>query len=252
MTLGIFGGIASIVCDGPTGEKPAWMSMCGIDATISQGDVGKPAIAQMAFQYWPESIQDTIEIGWNFVEIPGASHALAQWGSNGGRTISFEVVLSRLMKPEGDRTMLEKILDPFQMTKPSSYPDKNVNVAAGIRYLRAYCYPLYKQGQTHVEAYPPPIAVIYAPNSDWNEKGGDTIYAVMTGCDVTRALAFPDGTPRLATVALTFRQVVQVPTKGLTYVGRQVGSVGTGAAQYKIGNYDGAKHSVKAGNMQGA
>jgi hypothetical protein len=240
VALGIIGGIASIVCDGPTGEKPSYMSMCGIDAL--KPDVGSPAIPQQAFQYWPESISDTIEVGWNFVEIPGASHALAQWGSNGGRTISFEVVLSRFMRPTNPRSALETLLDPFGLTKPEDHPEVNVDVAAGIRYLRAYCYPLYKQGETHVEAHPPPIAVIHAPNADWNEAGGDVLFAVMTGCDVTRSLAFPDGTPRLATVALTFRQVVQQPTKGLTYVGRSAYSTGTGVVQYKQSTYDGAKH----------
>jgi hypothetical protein len=240
MALGVFGGIASIIMDGPTGEKPAWMSMCGIDALAA--DAGKPAIPQRAFQYWPESISDTIEIGWNFSEIPGASHALATWGSNGGRTISFEVTMSRLMKPEGDRTVMEKLFDPFGMTKGSDSPKWNSDVAGAIRYLRAFCYPLYMQGETHVEAYPPPVAVLHLPKSDWAEQGGDVLFAVMTGCDVTRSLAFPDGTLRLATVALTFRQVVQQPTKGMTYVGRQTDKLGTGAVPYGKLTWDGAGH----------
>jgi len=244
MALGVFGGIASIIMDGPTGEKPAWMSMCGIDALAA--DVGKPAIPQRAFQYWPESISDTIEIGWAFSEIPGASHALATWGSNGGRTISFEVTLSRLMKPEGDRTVMEKLFDPFGMTKGADAPGWNADVAGGIRYLRAFCYPLYTQGEAHVEAYPPPIAILHAPGLDWNEKGGDAIFAVMTGCDVTYSLCFANGVPRLATVALTFRQVVQQPMKGVTYVGRQKDAIGSGAAPYKLDDktWNGAGHGV--------
>jgi hypothetical protein len=48
------------------------------------------------------------------------------------------------------------------------------------------------------------------PNLPLEESaGGSVIYAVMTGCDVTYTLLFPDGTPRRATVSLTFRQIVQ-------------------------------------------
>jgi hypothetical protein len=243
MALGVLGGLASIIMDGPTGEKPAWMSLCGIDAF---GDATKPTIPQRAFQYWPESISDTIEVGWAFSDIPGASHALAAWGSNNGRTIAFEVTMARLMKPKEERTALEQMMDPFGMTKAEDDPEWNADVAGGIRYLRAFCYPLYMKGERHVEAYPPPVAILHAPGLNWNEKGGDAIFAVMTGCDVTYVSCFPSGTPRLATLSLTFRQVVQQPLKGVTYVGRQKNAVGSGAAPYKLegDTWNGAKHGV--------
>ena len=224
MTLGILGGIAGIVMDGPTGEKPSWLSLCGID--MIKPSASAPAIPQRALQYWPETIQDSIEVGWNFTEIPGASHALGQWGSNGGRTITLTAVLSRNMKPVNSRSLLEKVLDPFGLTKPEDDPGRNADVAAGIRYLRAFCYPYYKQNTATkaVEAYPLPICLINAPGLEWSEDGSDTIATVMTGCDVTYQLCFPDGTPRLAEVSLTLRQVVQLPGKGQLYVGRQGGT----------------------------
>jgi hypothetical protein len=207
MAFGIIGGLAALILEGEEGMKPTYMTLAGVDAT--NNTVNNLAIPERAFQFWPESFQDTIEVGWEFKSIPGASHAIAQWGSNNGRTFSFEVVLARFMKDVAKRNAMEKLLDPFGMTDPNGDKYHNVDVAAGIRYLRAYCYPLYKKGDKFIEAHPPPIAILNAPGMDLNEAGGDAVYAVMTGCDVTYKMLFPDGTPRLATVSLTFKQVVQ-------------------------------------------
>lgn len=225
MPGGFIGQLIEAIMNGPEGAKTyAHMSIAGVDPTDPAGS--KKLLPERTFQYWPESIQDTIEVGWNFKEIPGASHALAQWAQNGGRTISFEVRLHRFMKPVGDRTKFDEILDPFGLTAPGNQYLKdmrphNVDLEAEIRYLRAYCYPSYekdKQTKSTI-AYPPPVALLCVPGVGLNEEGGDVIMAVMTGCDVTYNLLFPNGRPRNATVALTFRQIVQKAGKGVFWRG---------------------------------
>jgi len=223
MAGGLIGQIIEAIMNGPEGAKTyAHMSIAGVDPTDPAGS--KLLIPERTFQYWPESIQDTIEVGWNFKEIPGASHALAQWAQNGGRTISFEVRLHRFMKPVGDRTVFDVILDPFGLTAPGNQYIKdlrphNVDLEAEIRVLRAFCYPSYGNLEGSTVAYPPPVALLCVPGVGLNEDGGDVIMAVMTGCDVTYNLLFPNGRPRNATVALTFRQIVQKAGKGVMWRG---------------------------------
>ena len=212
MALGLPGAIVEAMMYGPegAGEGYAAMSIAGINPKNSAGPL---LLDERTFQYWPESITDTIDIGWNFKDVAGASHALAQWGSNQGRTITFELQMHRFMKPVADRTAFDVILDPFGFNKPDSELPKNnrlynVDIQSEVRYLRAFCYPTEDTAKTTM--FPPPIGILAVPGVGLNESGGDAIFVVMTGCDVTYNLLFPNGVPRRATVALTFRQVVQL------------------------------------------
>lgn len=214
MAIGIIGAVTEAIMSGPEGMDYAAMSIAGVNPV--NGNI-TDFLPERTFQFWPESISDTIEIGWNFKEIPGMSHALAQWSSNGGRTITFDVNLHRFMKPVEDRSFFEHVLDPFKLNTPESRYLKdnrphNVDIAAEVRYLRAFCYPSYVEIDNYMTAYPPPIAMLSIPGVPIDDNNGSSVmYAVMTGCDVTYNLLFPDGTPRRANVSLTFRQVVQDP-----------------------------------------
>jgi len=220
MAFGVIGAVTEAMMYGPEGMDYASMSIAGVDPS----DPSKLLLKERTFQYWPEAISDSIEVGWNFKDIPGMSHALAQWASNGGRTITFEVSFSRLMKPVASRNTFEKVLDPFEANTPTSEYLKdnrpyNVDIVAEIKYLRAFCYPSYKEIEGYMTAYPPPVAMLSVPNLGLGDvNGNNIIYAVMTGCDVTYVLLFPDGTPRRATVALTFRQVIQDPQEKSVYL----------------------------------
>ena len=238
------GQLIEAIMNGPEGMEYAHMSIAGVSPEDPAGNT--LLLPEHAFQFWPESIQDSIEIGWQFKEIPGASHALAQWASNGGRTISFEVRLHRFMKPVEDRTVFEKILDPFGLTGPGNKYLKdmrphNVDVEAEIRYLRAYCYPSYGKLDASTVSYPPPVALLCIPGLGLNELGNDTIMAVMTGCDVTYNLLFANGKPRNATVALTFRQIVQRKGKGVMW--RGIGPQGGLLNSYKFKQPDSTMHA---------
>lgn len=220
MALGIIGAVTEAIMFGPEGVDYKAMSIAGVSPIEPDNGLMLP---ERTFQHWPESVTDSIDVGWNFKDIPGMSHALAQWASNGGRTITFEVQFHRFMKPVASRNAFEKILDPFNLNTPNSELPKdnrlyNVDVAAEIRYLRGFCYPSYKDVEGYRTAFPPPIAMLNIPGHALGDAtGNDVIYAVMTGCDVTYMLAFPDGTPRRASVSLTFRQVVQDPINKAIY-----------------------------------
>jgi len=224
MAFGFIGKLTEAIMNGPEGTGSASMSILGIDPTDSKGST--VILPERTFQFWPESIQDSIEVGWQFKDIPGGSHALAQWGSNNGRTISFEVRLHRFMKPVADRTIFEKIMDPIGLTTPGQQYLKdmrphNVDIESEIRYLRAFCYPSYEVDKVSgsTVSYSPPVAFLCVPGVGLNELGSHTIMAVMTGCDVTYNLLFPNGKPRNATVALTFKQIVQKAGKGVFWRG---------------------------------
>lgn len=200
-------------------------------------------IPERSFQWNPESIQDSLQVGWSEKQIPGGSHALMQWSGNGGRTISFDVILSRHMRYEEDFTIGSMPVGAipakadFRRDVVKKY---NVEIRAAIAYLRSYCYPEYEtQGKVGL-SIPPPICLLTVPGTQLNESGGDTIWTVVTGCDVRYRKAFPDGKPRLVTVSMTFRQIVQHPLDGVLYktrgdlLGRDYQGRGTAEAYESI------------------
>lgn len=246
MALTVIGAVIEAIMQGPEGQKAASMSIAGVDPA----NPAELLLPEKSFQYWPESIADSIDVGWTFKDVAGASHALAQWGSNAGRTISFEVELNRFMKPSKDASFFEKTNLYGVATDPTDNPPNNVDVRADIAYFRAFCYPSYAEDSTtgFLVSHPPPIAILYIPESGIGEGGGPWIFAVMTGCDVTRKLAFPNGVLRRATLSLTFRQVVQHPD------GSGVSWRGHGKALYNIPNPekfpdDGVRNGNKLRNI---
>lgn len=215
MPIGFVTALVDAIMNGPEGGAPASLTMAGIDPTSNDLSIYKGAgfdFSERALQWWPETINDSIETGWSFKNIAGGSHALAQWASNGGRTITFDVQLSRLMAPIDSRSMREKILAPFTQpdsTSPNDNRGYNVDIKNQIKWLRGFCYPSYFEKEGIISAFPPPVMILNVPNFGLNESGGDTIFCVMTGCDAVTTLAFRDGTPRRATVSLILRQIVQ-------------------------------------------
>jgi len=204
--------------------------MMGIDA-----ETGITVLPERAFQWFPESFSDSIEIGWEPKQVPGASHAIMQWSANGGRTFSFETLLYRNMAPldlqrkqaelsgptiavgtPGSNTTLTPI-EAFlpNPSDPSNAP-YNINIESMVSWLRAFCYPRYVTGQGFggtkiTRPVSPPIAILNLPGMALNEDGSDILYCVMTGCDVTYEKLFPNGQPRVVKVSLTLKQVVQNP-----------------------------------------
>jgi hypothetical protein len=204
--------------EGPEGDAAA-VSMAGISAVD-----GSVILAERTFQFWPETLNVEPEIGWQFKEIPGLSHSIAQWTQNGGRTFSFDVVFSRFMKPTGNQSALDAVRSLGNMNAPNSQTPidnrpYNVSVKEEIQWLRQFYLPDYVEatvsGVSATVSQPPPIAMICFPNMGLNEDTSDVVWAVMTGAPETYTLCFPNGEPRLASVSLTFKQVIQWPGQGI-------------------------------------
>lgn len=209
------GAIALSISRGRKRDKA--ISIMGIDHN------GKVVIPEQAFQWWPESLSDSIGIGWTEKNLMGASHAPMQWGANAGRTISFSVKLSRSMRYAED--FGRRSIGHLDVPKGASFldPDRgrslafNVDIPRMLKYMRAYCYPEYNG--TTGQAVPPVITIINVPGLQLNEDGQDHIFSVMTACDHNYVKSFPDGKPRLVEVNLSFKQVVQTGD-GIHYKGR--------------------------------
>ena len=191
----------------------AQATMMGIDA-----ETGATVLPERAFQWFPESFSDSIEIGWEPKQVPGASHAIMQWSGNGGRTFSFETLLYRNMAPLDLQRKQQTILAVEALPDPSdpSNAPYNINIESMVSWLRAFCYPRYVTGQGFgstkiTRPVSPPIAILNLPGMALNEDGSDILYCVMTGCDVTYEKLFPNGQPRVVKVSLTLKQVVQNP-----------------------------------------
>lgn len=199
------------------GKVPvARASMMGIDS-----ESGEMALPEHAFQWWPESFSDSIEIGWEPKQVPGSSHAIMQWNSNGGRSFSFDVLLYRNMEPTSVQEELTALptIGGALIPNPNNEDNTrfNINIEYMVSWLRAFCYPRYIRGTgsdgrsvvTRVVA--PPIAILNLPNMALNEDGSDTVFGVVTSCDVTYEKLFPNGQPKAVKVSLTLKQVVQNP-----------------------------------------
>lgn len=186
-------------------EQRTGVSLMGLDPR----DGTTIVLPERTLQWWPESLSDTIALGWTEKLIPGGSHSLQQWGGNGGRTISFEIPLTRNMRLKETLTAAQGAGPGSSLLDPDNTRNRpfNTNIPAAIAYLRAFCYPEYDDSG----AIAPPICLLNVPGHKLNENGSDTIWCVMTGCDVTYKHSFDEGEPRLASVALTFMQIVQKP-----------------------------------------
>lgn len=200
-------------------KMSAGVTLAGVD---HNGDLVVP---EFPLQWWPESLSDSMAIGWNEKNIPGASHAVMQWGTNSGRTIAFSIKLTRSMRYLEDFTNISPFGGGVPVTAALVNPDEprsiafNTDIRLVVRQLRALCYPDYdsESGQ----ALPPVITILNVPGLALNEGGGDAIYTVVTGCDVTYTKTFPDGKPRKAEVNLVFKQIVQTKD-GVKWKSRKV------------------------------
>lgn len=187
-------------------QKLEGISLMGIDET------GAVVIPQQTMQWWPESLSDSLTVGWSGKAIPGATHDLVQWGGNAGRTITFTIKLTRTLRPDDDFSPTSgfgKVPISARGIAPSGVRDlpQNVDIKRMVSYLRAYCYPAYAGAFN--QARPPVTSILHVPGLGLSEGGDDYIFAVMLACDVTYMRLFADGTPRLAEVSLSFKQHVQ-------------------------------------------
>lgn len=157
-------------------------------------------------QYWPENMSDSDGVNWQTKEIPGSNRPLYQWISGGERSISFTAMFSRDMNG--------KIGEDFEEDK------HNVDIDAAIAWLRMLKSNDYEKVKDMNMAVAPPVLWMMfvgtklgynhnAPAVDGSslESG---VYCIMDQFEPEIRAWFPDGTPRLASVSLGFKEVIQV------------------------------------------
>jgi len=209
----------------PDESAPPWV----VHGTRGAGEHTLPdGLGAVAFQYWPESLQDSRSSEWNPRNIPGGSHPIYQWTHGGERRISFTSVFTTDTAPDEDILDRLDANADFSTGVQSSSPyeqmanrglmsglemgKRDVDLRAVVAWLRWYTYPHYGFGDD-IRAYEPAKCLLVLPNTKLGHRGSDYIVCVMTQCDVTYEAWFPSGFPRIIEVALEFAEVIQEGTK---------------------------------------
>jgi hypothetical protein len=162
----------------------------------------------LAFQFWPESLSDTKSVEYARKTVLGSSHPLYQFVNSGERELAFTAIFSRDVNP------MPQIVQNGrgQTSTPTVEADKyNVDINAAVWALRRFLYPSY--GESDLKAFPPEVIQLQLDNTaigGYNKNGAvDIMSCIMGHCNVTYHAWFPDGTPRHATVDLSFFETVQ-------------------------------------------
>jgi hypothetical protein len=180
-----------------------------------------------AFQYYPDTITDSKSVEYATKNIIGSSHPLYQWVHGSPRTISFDAIFSSdfSTKPLDGGTELTSMNSVIESAssvvknpvgtmvgsiKKSMGISDEMDVAAGIAWLRSKTYPMY----TQKVAVAPPKLLLWLENSGITSfvdpaHEVDVVPVIMTTCDVTYESFFRNGVPRLATVRLSFSEIIQ-------------------------------------------
>jgi len=181
-----------------------------------------------AFQYYPETIDDSRGVEYITKNAIGGSHPLYQWLHGNARVISFSATFTSDEQPpeditfsavaQNDRTNRTATIDRFRDNRTSTLNTIkagtgnrfNVDVAAAVAWLRSKTYPTYKNRL----AKPPPQLILYLPNSGVTSGvfGSflDSVSCLMLQCDVTYESFFRGGQPRIVTVSLSFAESIQI------------------------------------------
>lgn len=176
----------------------------------------------IAFQYWPDTVQDSKGSEWSARNVPGGSHPLYQWTHGGERRVSFTAVFTTDTMPDDDTVLGVDILggllggaaDPYHRMSDRPFSGiqlgfRDIDLRAVISWLRWFEYPWYGTAEQQFRAYEPAKALLVMPNMGMAHNGDDSLLTVMTQCDVTYEACFPNGFPRIIEVTLEFAEVVQ-------------------------------------------
>jgi len=201
-------------------EELPWVSSfldLGSDTGVSDG------LGAIAFQYWPESLQDSRGSEWNPKNIPGGSHPIYQWTHGGERRLSFtsvfmtdtapsneiiEIVALAASSPLAPQRSPYEDLDNLGLLSGIEMGKRDVDLRSVVAWLRWFTYPHYGTGDD-LRAYEPAKCLLVMPQTKLGYDGTDYVVCVMTQCDVTYEAWFPTGFPRIIEVSLEFAEVVQ-------------------------------------------
>jgi hypothetical protein len=181
-------------------------------------------VGAIAFQYWPESVQDSRSSEWNPKNIPGGSHPIYQWTHGGERRLSFTAVFTTDTSPDesvlqsqdaaadlpsgADARSPYELMENRALLSGVDFGKRDVDLRAVVLWLRWFTYPTYGTGED-IRAYEPAKCLLVLPRTMLGHSGVDYLVCVMTQCDVTYEAWFPTGFPRIIEVALEFAEVIQ-------------------------------------------
>lgn len=174
-----------------------------------------------SFQFWPATLSDNEAVNYATKQIPGGNLPFYQWVSGGEHQVSFQAVFARdLWMPNQGGGVLKE-------TKHT------VDVGAALKWLRTLKNPIYVPGEDFPK--PPPALYLVMPNTPLGRDMSDRMLCLMTQCDITYKKWFPDGTPRLAEVSLSFAETLQKPGSNVQFYGNEVVTSIWGRYTYKKG-----------------
>jgi len=162
------------------------------------------------FQYWPSTLEDSLEGGWQSKGIPGLNRPLQQNSMGEDRTISFTASFSADM--DG------KIGSEVEEDK------HNVDLNAAAMWLRSLLSNDYTDVPGSGKMWKsPPVLWLYLQGTQLGynltlkheENEAYTAYESglhchMRGCNITYKKWFPSGRPKLMEVGLTFAETIQI------------------------------------------
>lgn len=204
-------GLASAIISGPYGKTQA-MSAAGWDEN------GRVTVDRWDFQFYPETVSIQMAAEYASKQAIGGSHALKSWSSTSGRTITFQLLVAREMKRKEDLPKLAFLVDPqTDGNKPFNH-----DVRQHIDRWQAMMLPEYDNSNGIMTA--PPIIELVAPGMAWglSKDNPDTIWGVVTSLGIEYVRIFTEeGIPKQARLDITIEEVIQVPGKPISFIGRE-------------------------------
>jgi len=172
-------------------EKLSFLRIEIVDAIDIQGEtsIGYNIPLALECQFFPEEFTDNREVNFITKTPLKASRPVYGWLMGTERTISFSIVLIQEVKN-------------YQFISPKKF-SRTVDIRYVIRWLRRLIYPAVLPNKETI--YPPPLLRLYIPNLQIGyEDNPNMLYVFMTGCDVEYEDLYPDNTPRIAVVNVSF------------------------------------------------
>jgi hypothetical protein len=182
--------------------------------------------APFVFQYWPETIEDNYNPEYATRSIPGGSHPLFQWTGGSGRDITFTAQFTaEVDQGFSARGGLEGRPNaaPTALTPSARY---TVDVRAALNRLRSFMLPDYDGTGFNINTLASPPKKFFLVLQGTRIGGNkDYILCILRSAPITYQACFPNGTPRLAEVSLTFSEIVQTTSvtgsSSIQFIGRQ-------------------------------
>ena len=169
----------------------------------SKGNSAKFDQDAFVFQYWPETLESNYNVEYGQRSVFGGTHPLFQYTGGTGRDITFTARFSAEVRD------VYRDGGGLQITSPSYR--YSVDCRAAVDYIQSLMLPTYGGGGGNVNALLSPPQRMYLVMEGTRLGGGakDEVLCILRSAPVTYEAWFPDGSPRLIELSLTFSECVQ-------------------------------------------